>query len=155
MNEIFVDSAYWIAISSPKDQWRQSALRAEKILPTSARLVTTEEVLSEFLAGLSRRGPSQRDKAVKAVRRIMNDPHIAVVRQSHLSFLRGVVRYKNRLDKGYSVTDCISMNIMKSRSISDVLTSDRHFTQEGFNILMKRPPKPERGGPSSASKEAL
>ena len=137
MKKIFVDSAYWIAIANPKDQWHRFALRAEQLLPADARLVTTEEVLSEFLAGFSRRGPSQRDRAVKAVRRIMSDPHVTVVRQSHLSFLRGVVKYKKRLDKGYSITDCISMNVMKSGSINDVLTSDRHFTQEGFNILMK------------------
>jgi predicted nucleic acid-binding protein len=43
--------------------------------------------------------------------------------------------YKQRSDKGYSLTDCISMAIMQQMGITDVLTHDKHFTQEGFHIL--------------------
>ncbi len=39
------------------------------------------------------------------------------------------------LDKGYSLTDCISMQTMKSFSITEVLTHDKHFAQEGFTVL--------------------
>jgi predicted nucleic acid-binding protein len=39
-------------------------------------------------------------------------------------------------DKGYSLTDCISMNVMRDRGINDVLTQDKQFAQEGFNILL-------------------
>ncbi len=44
--------------------------------------------------------------------------------------------YESRLDKGYSLTDCISMTVMRERNISDVLTHDNHFRQEGFKILI-------------------
>jgi len=43
--------------------------------------------------------------------------------------------YESRLDKGYSLTDCRSMLAMKSLGVSDVLSNDRHFAQEGFNVL--------------------
>jgi predicted nucleic acid-binding protein len=43
--------------------------------------------------------------------------------------------YGQRSDKGYSLTDCISMAIMRQMGIADVLTHDKHFTQEGFHIL--------------------
>ena len=42
--------------------------------------------------------------------------------------------YEQRLDKGYSLTDCISMNVMKQLNITEVLSHDKHFTQEGFTI---------------------
>ncbi len=29
------------------------------------------------------------------------------------------------------------MNVMKTESITDVLTNDHHFEQEGFNALMQ------------------
>jgi len=40
-------------------------------------------------------------------------------------------------DKGYSLTDCISMIVMKQRGIIEVLTHDKHFTQENFRILFQ------------------
>jgi len=43
--------------------------------------------------------------------------------------------YEQRPDKEYSLTDCISMQVMKAMGITEVLTHDRHFVQEGFIIL--------------------
>lgn len=39
-------------------------------------------------------------------------------------------------DKGYSLTDCISMNVMRAQGMAEVLTHDGHFAQEGFTILL-------------------
>jgi len=36
------------------------------------------------------------------------------------------VPWKSRLDKGYSLVDCISMNRMRRQGISEVLSNDRH-----------------------------
>jgi predicted nucleic acid-binding protein len=61
-----------------------------------------------------------------------------VVAQSRRSFLEGLRLYGERLDKGYSLVDCISMSAMRRHRIREVLTNDRHFEQEGFVILMDR-----------------
>jgi predicted nucleic acid-binding protein len=42
------------------------------------------------------------------------------------------------MNKEYSLTDCISINAMKSESIEEILTNDHHFGQEGFRVLIKR-----------------
>jgi predicted nucleic acid-binding protein len=47
----------------------------------------------------------------------------------------GIELYASRLDKGYSLTDCISMMVMKQMGIYEILTHDKHFTQEGLTIL--------------------
>ena len=44
MRRIFVDTLYWIAITSRKDQWHQAAMQASRTL-MGCYLVTTEEVL--------------------------------------------------------------------------------------------------------------
>lgn len=44
--------------------------------------------------------------------------------------------YGARLDKGYSLTDCISMYVMREHGLTEVLTHDQHFTQEGFRTLL-------------------
>jgi len=40
-------------------------------------------------------------------------------------------------DKGYSLTDCISMNTMRAEGLTEILTNDVHFTQEGFRALFR------------------
>lgn len=101
------------------------------------RLVTTDEVLTEFLAALSRAGPALRLGAARVVRTILANPNVRVVPQSRESFRKGLERYQARSDKSYSLQDCVSMNVMEVESITEVLTNDRHFAQEGFNVLMK------------------
>lgn len=137
MNRVFVDAVYWIARTDQRDQWREVAIVAYNRLGRDTQLVTTEEVLTEFLTHLSSGGPELRRRAAIAVRRIMSDPNIEVVHQTHESFMDGLDRYASRLDKGYSLQDCVSMNIMESEGIVEVLTNDRHFDQEGFAILMR------------------
>lgn len=38
-------------------------------------------------------------------------------------------------DKEYSFTDCTSFVVMRELRLRDVLTTDRHFRQAGFQIL--------------------
>ncbi|NBC15242.1 MAG: hypothetical protein GVY09_18270 [Gammaproteobacteria bacterium] len=52
------------------------------------------------------------------------------------SFLAGFRLYKARPDKGYSLTDCISMEALRREGLSEVLTNDEHFKQEGFTCLL-------------------
>lgn len=67
---------------------------------------------------------------------ILNDPDAMVRPQTHQSFLGGLVLYKARPDKGYSLVDCISMETMRQEGMTEVLTHDAHFAQEGFVILL-------------------
>ena len=136
MAEVFADAAYWIAVSVPDDQWHRAALAAHERLG-DVTLVTTDEMLTEFLTALSGRGVYYRRQAARAVLAIMEDPSVRVIEQSRGTFLAGLARYEQRLDKGYSLQDCIAMNVMEAEGITQVLTSDHNFEQEGFTILMK------------------
>lgn len=136
MNTVFADAFYWIASVNPKDTWHQAVIdwtrsNAEK------RILTTDEVLSEVLAFYSKRGQVIREMAVKLVRHVIDRPDITVIPQSRDSFLAGFELFEKRPDKGYSLTDCISMQTMNQHNITDVLTHDYHFTQEGFSVLFK------------------
>jgi uncharacterized protein len=51
MRAVFADSLYWIAVVRPNDPWRDMARAARETLG-SVRTVTTDEVLTEFLAAL-------------------------------------------------------------------------------------------------------
>ncbi|MFN0095717.1 MAG: hypothetical protein ACKVVT_13190 [Dehalococcoidia bacterium] len=49
--------------------------------------------------------------------------------------MTGLALYEARLDKGYSLVDCISMVTMRELGITDVLSGDRHFAREGFTLI--------------------
>ena len=137
MTPVFADTVYWIATALPNDQWRAAAREARRRLGPVA-LVTTDEVLAEFLAALSRGGPRVRSAAARTVRAILSGSTVRVIPQSRSSFTRALDRYEARGDKEYSLQDCASMNVMEAESITQILTNDHHFEQEGFTVLMKR-----------------
>jgi len=135
MRQVFADTVYWVAIVRPGDQWAEAAKRARAALGP-AIIVTTDEVLTEFLTSLAAGGEQLRRQATQMVRVILENPNVRVLPQSRDSFLRGVELYGQRLDKQYSVTDCVSMNAMSSELVTEALTNDHHFAQEGFTVLI-------------------
>ena len=80
-------------------------------------------------------GPEGRKHAAEIVRDIIEGGQVQVLPQTTDGFTAALALYEARLDKGYSLTDCRSMNAMRSLGIAEALTNDRHFTQEGFTIL--------------------
>lgn len=136
MKRLFADTLYWIALANPSDQWHPAARQAEAD-HVGAQIVTTEEVLTEPLAALAGVGLKRRAQAAAMVRAILAAPDILVLPQSHESFMNGLELYERRADKGYSLTDCISMNACRQQGITDILTNDHHFTQEGFTVLIQ------------------
>jgi predicted nucleic acid-binding protein len=63
------------------------------------------------------------------------DPQVDVLAQTRADFDSALAFYEARPDKEYSLTDCRSMVAMRSLGIAEVLSNDRHFTQEGFAVL--------------------
>jgi predicted nucleic acid-binding protein len=135
MRKAFADTAYWVATIDPRDQHHQAAHDARITLGQSI-LVTTDEVLGELLTVFSKSGELMRQNAVKTVKTILANPNVEVIAQTRDGFLRALERYSSRKDKEYSYVDCSSMAAMEREGLTDVLTSDHHFTQEGFNVLI-------------------
>jgi predicted nucleic acid-binding protein len=134
MPTAFADTFYWLALARPRDAWHAAVWRWAKA-NASTRIVTTQEVLTEFLNALSASGPAGRGHAAATVRDICNDPQANVLPQTRADFDAALALYEARPDKGYSRTDCRSMVALRAMSLTDVLTNDHHFTQEGFTIL--------------------
>ncbi len=135
MKIVFADTLYWVALTNPNDQWHQVARDASaRIGP--ARLITTGEVLVEFLNFYAEYGSLLRQKAVDLTKRILGNPNVSVVPQTRDSFSLGLKFYESRKDKQYSLTDCISMETMCEHQVQEVLTNDHHFEQESFTILL-------------------
>ncbi len=137
MRRVFADTLYWIARTSQRDSWHVPAAKARQRLGV-IRLITSDEVLIEFLSAFASAGTHYRLQAALTVQDILTDENVTVLPQSHASFIEGLEFYKNRPDKGYSLTDCSSMIACRHEGITDILTNDHHFTQEGFVVLITR-----------------
>src|SRR5947209_15976926 len=119
----FVDTFWWIALANPKDTWHARVLAWEAAHP-HARLVTTEEILSELLTWFAGTGPAGRTHASAMVRGIMGDPSMHVLPQTSADFDAALTLYEARPDKGYSLTDCRSMVVLRALGLTEVLAND-------------------------------
>ena len=135
MRVAFVDTLYFVALFNPKDQWHGRAIDASKLV-AETKLITTEDVLVELLNFFSEYGEKARRGAVAQAEGILSAANIEVTPQSHDAFMAGLTLYRARPDKGYSLTDCISMHTMRERGVTEILTHDDHFRQEGFKVLL-------------------
>jgi predicted nucleic acid-binding protein len=134
MRRLFADAFYWIALLHVGDQWHQRVVAFTATLGAH-RLYTTDAVFDEFLAAYSARESYLRQRAATTVRRLLASPEVMVIHQTRELFLEGLTLYETRPDKEYSLTDCISMQTMRREGLTEVLTNDHHFAQEGFRIL--------------------
>ena len=137
MRIVFIDSLYLIALLMERDQWHRAAGQARSRLGSGVRFVTTYEVLTEFLASVSRGGPQVRRVAGATTHAILASEDIAVIAPSPELFTAGLRLYTQRLDKRYSLIDCVSMVVMRELGISEVLTHDSDFENEGFVRLIR------------------
>jgi predicted nucleic acid-binding protein len=136
LKTVFADTFYWIALTYTDDASHPDAV-AFDASPDRSPITTTEEILIEFLTFFGGQGVFLRTKALAVTRHILSAQNITVLPQTHETFSTGLDLYATRLDKGYSMTDCISMQAMRREGLTDVLTNDRHFEQEGFRALFR------------------
>jgi uncharacterized protein len=71
------------------------------------------------------------------MRQLCDDFRFKIIPASPDDFELGLSLYEQRPDKEWSLTDCISMEAMRREQIRHVLTTDHHFEQAGFEILLK------------------
>jgi uncharacterized protein len=132
---VFIDAACLVSLINPKDSMHTSAIEALTGVD-GAELHITDAVLTEVLNYYAERGEYLRQEALNLVKNLMNREDLNLIYTSKYVFHLALERFEDRQDKGYSLTDCMSMVIMEMNGVQDILTSDRHFTQAGFRILM-------------------
>lgn len=135
MSQFFADTFYWGALFNRRDQWHDRALTFSHTLTSANRLWTSDAVLTEVLTMFSGAGEYLRQGAARRVRALLSDTHVVLIPATHDLFLDAFSLYEQRPDKSYSLTDCMSMQVMRREGLTEVLTNDHHFTQEGFQIL--------------------
>jgi len=133
MRLVFADTFYFLALLNQRDPAHERAIAASK-KPLQAFL-TTEFVLLELADALSK--PPLREEFA-AIQEAIKHSHIfRVIPLAKDLFQRGLDLYRERNDKEWQLTDCISFVVMKDEGVEEALTGDRHFEQAGFKALLK------------------
>ena len=136
MRTVFADTGYWVALLNSYDELHDKAIELSKSLDP-IHIVTSEMVLTEVLNDFSKRGDYLRQAATKLIDRIQENSNITVVSQTSQQFKQGLELSKNRLDKNWSLTDCVSFKIMEEMGIYEAPAYDKHFEQAGYKALLR------------------
>jgi predicted nucleic acid-binding protein len=132
MRRVFADTAFYLAILNPRDQY--AAVAAQFSGEFDGTILTTSAVLTEVANGLAR--TRQRSQISALWKMLDADPDVDVIHADTSLWLRALELYSERDDKEWSLTDCLSFIVMGDAGLTEALTADHHFTQAGFTILM-------------------
>jgi hypothetical protein len=134
---VFVDTSYFVALLNKLDTEHARAVELAAIWDRLAtKLSTTDAVLIETLNFFAR--SLLRARAASAMRALRGGTGWTIVHTSAELIRRGERRYAAHADKSWSLTDCISMEAASDARVKQVATTDKHFEQAGFEILMAR-----------------
>ena len=97
--------------------------------------LTHSYVLAEFVAlANARRLP--RLAALTFIVDLLENPDIETVWVGEVLHREAMALLFARQDKTYSLCDAVSFVLMRQRHLTEALTTDRHFEQEGFQRLL-------------------
>lgn len=131
MNRVFVDTGAWFAYVNRSDREHGPVARA--LEGFSGRLVTSNFVFDEIVTlCLVRLGRA----AAERVGQALLDPGLVdLIRLTARDEMAAWQLFLERGDKQYSFTDCTSFVLLRRLRLESAIALDRHFQQEGFQVL--------------------
>ncbi len=133
MKAVFADTFFFIALLSEKDAAHHPAQAFSE--DNNRPFVTTAWILTEIADGCAT--SQQRRAFLQLLSLLRESTDTTIVPFSEQLFEKGIGLFAKRLDKEWSLTDCISFVVMEEMRLTEALTSDHHFEQAGFRALLK------------------
>ncbi|GBC96483.1 tRNA(fMet)-specific endonuclease VapC [bacterium HR16] len=109
---------------------------AEQIFRSAASKVVHSYILAEFIP-LCRSRRLDVGKALAFARELLESEDVLVIWVDEPIHRAALTLLEARPDKTYSLCDAVSFVIMRLLGITEALTTDRHFEQEGFTRLLE------------------
>ena len=133
--EAFADTSALYAAVDARDADHPKAARLVRELAQAGRLIATSDyVIAETLnLAVARRG---RIVAERLLQLVENSSGIRIEWVGPERFVATKAFFRKHADYRYSFTDCTSFVLMHELGIRDALTTDRHFAQAGFRVLL-------------------
>ncbi len=109
---------------------------ARTLFRQATKALTHSYVLSEFIA-LANARKLPRPPALTFLTALVAHRKVEIVWVDKALHDRAMSLLAARLDKSYSLCDAVSFVLMREQGITDALTTDHHFEQEGFRRLLQ------------------
>ncbi len=137
MPEVFGDtSGLLAAFVSTEMEHPKAAKLLRQWSGDGTRLVTTNYVVTELVALYVSRIRTPRVQQILTIERLKESDWVEIVHVTPTLDAQTWQFFVSRPDKKWSLVDCSSFVLMHQRGISSALTSDHHFEQAGFQILL-------------------
>ncbi len=149
MKAVFADTFYWAALTNIVDPAHPRALELSRSFQPE-RIVTTDEVLSEYLTFFASAKPAIRDWASKNVAGLIDRSGVRIIPQSRDSFLDGLTLYSARPDKGYNPTNCVSMQTMRAKASRKPLRTTGILNRKDSEPFLGIPEQARTSAPTTA-----
>ena len=109
--------------------------KARLLFDTAPVLLTHSYVLAEFMPLCDARRLN-RARALDFAGDLLDNEDMEVIWVDEPRHRGALTLLRARPDKGYSLCDAVSFVLMREHGLTDALTTDRHFEQEGFVRLL-------------------
>ena len=123
MNRVFADTYYYLALIIPRADTHQQAVDFSQQF--TGTIVTTAWVMAEVANALG--DTRHRPQFPLLLDGLRQSPQAKIIPPDEQLFDNGVELYRNRPDKGWSLTDCISFIVMECEGITEALTGDHQL----------------------------
>jgi predicted nucleic acid-binding protein len=133
--EIFVDTSGLYALVDRKDAHHPAARSVvERLVRAGRRLLATDYVVAETVNLANARSGAR--VAIRVLDLLEQSAGIRIEWIGTARFDATKTFFRKHADHAYSFTDCTSFVVMRELKLTQALTSDRHFTQAGFEALL-------------------
>jgi len=134
--ETFADTSVLYAAVDARDAYHPDAASLLRRLALAGRMIVTSDyVVAETLnLAVARRGRIVADRLLQLLD-TSSGLRIEWIGAEHFEAARAF--FRTHADHDYSFTDCTSFVLMDRLRIRDALTSDHHFVEAGFRMLLK------------------
>ncbi len=129
---MWLDTSGLLCLLHRAERLHETAVAAYRDAPLH---LTSNYVLAEFVALAQVRG-LPRPASLAFVSDLAASPAIETVWVSEPLHREALALLHARLDKTYSLCDAVSFVVMRRHGLTEALTTDRHFEQEGFRRLL-------------------
>jgi|SRR5438105_1091124 len=136
--EAFVDTSILYALVDKRDAHHAAArVAVEALLRSNRQLLTTNYIVTEAVNLANARGGAH--VALRILELIDRSAGMRLEWIGALRFEETKAYFRKHADRGYSFTDCSSFVLMRELKLTDALSTDRHFQQAGFRVLLAAP----------------
>jgi predicted nucleic acid-binding protein len=133
--EILIGTSGQYSLVEKKDGHHIAARAVvEKMLQAGRRLVATDYIVTETVNLANARSGAH--VATRVLDLVEQSAGLRIEWIGTTRFDAAKAFYRKHADHGYSFTDCSSFVVMRELRLRQALTTDRHFTQAGFEALL-------------------